>query len=233
MRDKTSNNRVYRYFAKYYDEFTNLKVFAAYKFIIGKIRGLRVLDLGCGTGTLLKYYSAKNGTYGIDGSPEMIKIAKTKDKKTYYSVGVIKNFKINKKFDIITCTFDTINHLSTLKEWGQLFKAVNAHLANDGIFIFDFNTIKGLDHYSSQTIFKKIGKDYFIMRVKAEGQIYFWTINGFIKNSVGLFKHKEFIIKERTYPNKLIIKKVKKYFSIENIINDKNRTYIKVKKRAT
>jgi len=49
--------------------------------------------------------------------------------------------KLNKKFNIITCAFDTINHLSTLREWEQLFKMVNAHLGDGGIFIFDFNTI--------------------------------------------------------------------------------------------
>ena len=225
-------NKTYKQLAEYYDKLTDLKVFATYKSIIGKIRSLRMLDLGCGTGTLLKYYSSKNETYGIDGAPEMIKIAKAKDKNTYYSIGEIKNFKVNKKFNIITCAFDTINHLSTLREWEQLFKMVNAHLGDGGIFIFDFNTIQGFNNYSNWTIFKKIGKDYFLMRVKVEGQICLWLIDGFIKESAGLFKHKEFIIKERSYPNTLIIKKVKKHFSVVNIINDKNRTYIKAKKRA-
>ena len=233
MENKILSNQSYKQLAKYYDELTNLKVFTVYKSIIGEIKGSRMLDLGCGTGTLLKYYSSKNETFGIDGSPEMIKIAKAKDKNTHYSIGKIKNFKINKKFNLITCAFDTINHLSTLKDWEKLFKTVVANLSDDGIFIFDFNTIEGFANYSGRTIFKKIGKDYIIMRVKTEGQICFWQIDGFIKESSGLFKHKEFTIKEHSYPNNLIIKKVKKYFSIINIINlDNNRIYIKAKKRV-
>ncbi|PIV47260.1 hypothetical protein COS21_00905 [bacterium (Candidatus Gribaldobacteria) CG02_land_8_20_14_3_00_41_15] len=233
MRNKKLNDEAYKQIAKYYDELTNPKVLIAYKSIIGKIKGLRMLDLGCGTGNLLKYYSSENKTFGIDESLEMIKIAKVKDKKTYYSIGDIKNFKINSKFDIITCAFDTINHLPTLKNWEQLFKMVITNLGDDGIFIFDFNTIKSFTNYNKQAIFKKIGKDYVLMRVEAEKQICFWKIDCFAKEPSGLFKHKEFIIKEYSYPNKLIIKKIKKYFSIVNIINsDNNRVYIKVKKRV-
>lgn len=233
MGNKITSNKSYKQLAEYYDELTNLKVFTVYKSIIGKIKGLRMLDLGCGTGNLLKYYSLKNEAYGLDGSPEMIKIAKAKDKNTFYSIGDIKNFKINKKFDIITCAFDVINHLPTLRDWERLFKIAAAHLSDDGIFIFDFNTIEGFKNYSGRTKFKKIGQDYIIMRVKGEKQICFWIIDGFIKKPSGLFKYKEFAIKERSYPNKLIIKKVKKYFSIISTINpDNNRIYIKAKKRV-
>ncbi|MFA6306678.1 MAG: class I SAM-dependent methyltransferase [Patescibacteria group bacterium] len=233
MVNKITSNKSYKQLAEYYDELTNLRVFTVYKSIIGKTKGSRMLDLGCGTGNLLKYYSSKNETYGIDGSPEMIKIAEAKDKNTYYSVGDIRNFKNNKKFDLITCTFDVINHLPTLKDWERLFKMAAACLSAGGIFIFDFNTIEGFKNYGGRTIFKKIGRDYILMRVKAEGQICFWIIDGFIKKSSGLFKHKKFIIEERSYPNKLIIKKVKKYFSIIKIINlDNNRIYIKAKKRV-
>ncbi|MDP2709477.1 MAG: class I SAM-dependent methyltransferase [bacterium] len=233
MVNKITSNKSYKQLAEYYDELTNFKVFNVYKSMIGKIKDSRMLDLGCGTGTLLKYYSSKNETYGVDGSPEMIKIAKTKDKNTFYSIGDIKNFKINNKFNIITCAFDTINHLPALKDWERLFKIVTANLSDNGMFIFDFNTIEGFANYSDRTKFKKIGQDYIIMGVKAKGQICFWQIDCFIKKSSRLFKHKKFIIKERSYPNKLIIKKIKKYFSIINIINtDKNRIYIKAKKRV-
>lgn len=190
MGNKISNNQSYKYLAEYYDELTNLGVFTVYKSIIGEVKGSRLLDLGCGTGNLLKHYSSKNETFGIDGSPEMIKIAKAKDKNTFYSVGDIKNLKINKKFNIITCAFDTINHLSALKDWEQLFKTVITNLSDDGVFIFDFNTVGGFKNYSSHTIFKKIGQNYIIMRVKAEGQICFWQIDSFIKKSSGLFKYK-------------------------------------------
>lgn len=234
IKNNILSNKPYKQLAKYYDGLTNLDVLTTYKSIIGEIKDLYMLDLGCGTGTLLKYYSSKNKTYGIDEMPEMIKIAKAKDKNTHYSIGDIKNFKIDKKFDVITCAFDTINHLSSLNEWEQLFKTVSINLSVGGMFIFDFNTIDGFNNYSYQTIFKQIGKDYFLMRAKTKGEICFWMIDGFTKESTGLFKHAEFIIKERSYPKNLIIKTVEKYFSIVDTLDqDNNRIYIKARKRAT
>ncbi len=228
----TSNS--YKKLAEHYDDLTNLQVFEKYKSIIGEVKDLRILDLGCGTGTLLNYYSSKNDTHGIDKSEEMIKIAKKKDKKTIYSVGDIKNFKFSKKFDIIICSFDTINHLENLREWGSLFKSASANLNESGFFLFDFNTIKGFSDGGCPIIFKKSDGNYFIMRTKVDGQICFWIIDLFIKKSEVLFEHEEIIIKERSYPNKLIIEKVKKYFPFIKIIKNKDssRMYIKAKKEA-
>jgi len=230
--NKVSSEKPYEQLAKYYDKFTNISVLDVYKKMLGKPKGSRILDLGCGTGTLLCNFSRENETYGIDESAEMINIAKTKDRKSAYSMGDIKSFKTTNKFDVITCAFDTVNHLSTLKEWEQLFIAVNACLNETGIFIFDFNTIEGFDQYSRQTIYKNIDNNHFIMRAKVNGQICFWAIDGFIKEPTGLFKHTKITIKERSYPTTLIIKKVEKYFSIVDVLKtDPKRIYIKAKKK--
>ncbi len=234
MKKKLTNNS-YKKLAKYYDELTNLQVFERYKTIIGEVKGLRILDLGCGTGTFLNYYSSKNDTYGIDESAEMIKIAKKKDKETIYSIGDIKNFEFSEKFDIIVCTFDTINHLKNLKEWESLFKAARANLNEKGFFLFDFNSLEGFNSNNYPVIFKKIDGDYLIMRTKIDGQICFWIIDVFLKKSGKSFEHNEIVIKERSYQDKLIIEKVKKYFSVIKIIKskDSSRVYVKAKKGAT
>lgn len=230
--NKVSSNKPYKQLAEYYDKLTNTNVLDVYKEIIGKQKGSRILDLGCGTGTLLSNFSRENETYGIDESVEMINIAKTKDQKSTYSIDDIKSFKTTHKFDIITCAFDTINHLSSIREWGQVFASVNACLNDAGIFIFDFNTIDGFDQYSRQTIYKNIDKNYFIMQTKVNGQICYWSIDGFIKEQAGLFRHTELFIKERSYPNALIMKNIEKYFSIVDVLKtDPKRIYIKAKKK--
>ena len=227
------SNNAYKHIASYYDKSTNLRVFKIYKSILGKINNFNILDLGCGTGTLLKHYSSNNETYGIDGSPEMIKIAKSKDKKSTYKIGDIRNFKINKKFDIICCTYDTINHLPSLKNWGKLFKNVSAQLSSKGLFIFDYNTVEGLKNCSG-TILQKIGKNYVVRDVKNTNQACLWEFHNFVKKSSGLFEYKKSVIKEVSYPNKLIEKEIRKYFKIVDIVkNDKSRIYIKTMKKAT
>jgi hypothetical protein len=42
---------------------------------------------------------------------------------------------------VVVCVFDTLNHLLTFEAWRSLFDAVYDHLVDDGLFIFDVNTI--------------------------------------------------------------------------------------------
>jgi len=232
MKNKITSNTAYKALAPFYDKLTNLKVFSVYKLIIGQIKDKVILDLGCGTGTLLKHYSSRNKTFGIDCSLEMIKIAKNKDKKSIYKIGDIKNFKYNKKFDIIICAYDTINHLSSLNDWRQLFKCVSIHLSDKGVFVFDYNTVEGLKNCSG-TILQNIEKNYVVRQVKNTNQACLWEFHNFIKKPSGLFKYKKSVIKEISYPNKLIKKEVRKYFKIiDTIKSDNNRVFIKAMKKA-
>jgi 2-polyprenyl-3-methyl-5-hydroxy-6-metoxy-1,4-benzoquinol methylase len=233
MKNKITNNKPYNQIASYYDDSTNLKIFDVYISLIGKVKNKKILDLGCGTGTLLKYYSKKNTTFGIDASPKMIEKAKTKDQKSNYKIGDIRTYQNKNKFNIITCTYDTINHLPTLNDWDLLFKNVDLHLNSDGIFFFDFSTIKGLQN-SSGTIMQKIGNDYIIRKVKTEKHACRWIFHHFQKTTENLFKHKKSIINEIAFPQKDIEKRIKKYLKIIEIKKDDlNRVYIKAKKKTT
>lgn len=142
----------------------------------------------------------------------------------------IRKFKIKDEFDLITCTFDTLNHLDKLKDWEVLFKSVSKNLKNNGFFIFDFNTLDGFKNYNSQTIFKKIGKDYLVMKTEINGNICLWLIHIFIKKKNEFFCHKKIVIKERSYLEKDIINLIKKYFLIVKMKSNKSRVFIKVKK---
>ncbi len=235
MKEENVNKKAYRQLAEYYDRLVDSIVLEKYKEVIGKAEGLDILDLGCGTGNLLKNYSLKNNTYGIDQSAEMIKIAQGKDKNSKYFVGDIRDFKFKEKFDIIICAFDTLNHLKNLKDWESLFKSAKKHLKDEGVFIFDFNTLEALRNYGSGSIFKKSGNDYLVLRTEVKRNICFWIIDIFIKDKRKLFKHKEIVIEERFYPEKTVLQKVKNHFSIlETFKNeDKSRMYLKVKKKTT
>ncbi len=101
-----------------------------------------VLDLGCGTGNFLqKLEPYFEFLMGIDISIDMIKLAKKNCKKAKFEVENVTNFQINHKFDLITCNFDMINHLQQLKDWQEVFERAYNHLNDDGVFVFDFNTI--------------------------------------------------------------------------------------------
>jgi len=99
-----------------------------------------VLDIGCGTGRHLKFFKDIGyDVFGVDLSENMIKEA-----KNYLSQddGLIcssaSEFRIDKKFDIIVSLFHVVSYQVLNVELKNIFKNVKEHLADDGLFIFDF-----------------------------------------------------------------------------------------------
>lgn len=105
-----------------------------------------VLDIACGTGTLADYF-AKDGytVTAFDASSAMITEAKKKNKKVHFFVDTMQAFSVPTKFDLIVCMYDSINHIT---DWKYFFKKVHTHLTDRGVFVFDFNTPKGLKNWN-------------------------------------------------------------------------------------
>jgi SAM-dependent methyltransferase len=118
----------------------------------------RILDVACGTGTFC-FLLAEKGyrVIGIDLSKDMLSVAGTKAKENklknvrFYHKDM-RNFSLHQTFDLVTCNFDSINHILSEKEVLSIFRCVSAHLIPDGIFIFDVNTILGLRNWRYQDI---------------------------------------------------------------------------------
>ena len=128
------------------------------------------LDIACGTGVLsIKAVSEGINSEGLDYSIDMINIAKENAKSKNLELNFyhadMRNFNLSKKYDLITCTFDSINHLLTKEEWQQTFSKVKAHLQDDGIFIFDCNTLKALkERWNNININKDSEGNYLIQK---------------------------------------------------------------------
>lgn len=96
------------------------------------------LDLGCGTGILCEILH-KNGIQasGMDFSEGMIAIARKSNPQIPYEVADMVTYRPEKKFDMVTCTGDALNHIIDLKNVGQIFQNVYDYLEEGGYFIFD------------------------------------------------------------------------------------------------
>ncbi len=200
----------------YIDEYLNIiSTFLNEKNIINK----KILDLWCGTGNFLTKLSSENITYGIDLSKENILIAIKKDKKSIYEIWDITNFKIDETFDIITCCFDTVNHLNSALLWKKLFIWVNVHLKKWWVFIFDINTIEKFININWKSLVQNIWKDYIIMETNSN------------KNKcnfkISIFSYLEWCyklnienIEEISFQKNKVIGMLSKYFSTINIISD-------------
>jgi SAM-dependent methyltransferase len=99
-----------------------------------------LLELGCGTGALLAGLTPQLTVTGIDLSPQMLSVAAGTVPAARLELADITAFTLPARFDVVICMFDTLNHVPSFAGWLSLFDRVHAHLAPDGLFIFDVNT---------------------------------------------------------------------------------------------
>lgn len=96
------------------------------------------LDLGCGIGTLCDYFNKnKIQTTGIDISPDMINISKNKNKSVNFFIEDMIEYVSKEKYDLITLTCDTVNHVLDEDKLETLFLNIYNMLNDDGYLIFD------------------------------------------------------------------------------------------------
>ena len=134
----------YRELAKYYDLIYSQK---DYKKEVKKIAKLiskykksnwkELLDIACGTGNHIQFLIEKFVCTGIDMSKEMLDVARKKIKNVKLKKTNMINFKINKKFDIITCLFSAIGYVKTYENLRKTINNFALHLKTGGIVIIE------------------------------------------------------------------------------------------------
>lgn len=119
-----------------------------------------ILDLACGSGTLaillaLQGYQVE----GLDLSSDILEIAREKAKINHVNIPFYKadmaNFELSKKYDIITCFFDSINFLDSKEKIDHLFSCVLKHLKPNGYFIFDLFSKTMMKEYRFNEMIEK------------------------------------------------------------------------------
>jgi SAM-dependent methyltransferase len=103
-----------------------------------------LLELGCGTGSILARLPSVPELTGIDRSPEMLARARVKVPRANLLEADMKSFAVGERFDVVICVFDSLNHLLSFGDWESMFAMVHDHLVDDGLFIFDVNTVSEL-----------------------------------------------------------------------------------------
>ncbi len=105
---------------------------AMYNLVSG-IKGKKILDLGCGPGIHLKEYISQGAIgYGMDISPEMIKLAEKHCLEGQFKVGTVTEIPFDEQFDVITASY-VLDHVEDLN---KLVIEVNRLLKKGGEFIF-------------------------------------------------------------------------------------------------
>ena len=100
-----------------------------------------LLELGCGTGSILARLTNVPSLTGLDRSAEMLAVARAKVTGARFVEGDMASFSLGERFDVVICVFDSLNHLMAFSDWRSTFAAVHEHLADGGLFILDVNTV--------------------------------------------------------------------------------------------
>ncbi|MBZ5522014.1 MAG: class I SAM-dependent methyltransferase [Acidobacteriia bacterium] len=160
----------YDIFGKFYDAVMGDRAESAER-LRGFIRkaspnAKNVLELACGTGSVLKHLSKHYDVWGLDLSEQMLSIARKKVPRARLSRQNMVTFHLRQRFDVICCVYDSINHVASFTHWKHLFSNVHRHLSAGGVFIFDINTQKKLDrHIAEPAWVHKFGNNFLIMKV--------------------------------------------------------------------
>lgn len=184
----------YERFAPIYDllgfsRFTPLAVRTCTEFLAeSELAVTNLMDLACGTGHFA-IAMAKKGIpiTGIDGSKAMLVQAKKNAGRMANAPkwihGEFVNFQAAGRFDLITCWFDSLNHLVTDAELTKCFRRVHRHLAPGGAFIFDVNTPIGLRERWSMSNYQSSESHAMIKRAFAEpsGEFAWLELEAFVK----------------------------------------------------
>ena len=137
-------NNSYKKFGYYYDEvMAELNYDLWLEFIEPYLnKNDSILDLACGSGTFATMCKLKGyDVAGLDLSETIIEIANEKKKINRldipFYVADMTNFNLGRKFNMVTCFFDSVNFLKDKNQINKMFDCVYKHLEPNGYFIFD------------------------------------------------------------------------------------------------
>lgn len=161
-----------------------------------------LLELGCGTGSVLEGLGTIPSLVGLDASPEMLSTAEDKVPHAKLVLGDMTNFELGTEFDIVACVFDTVNHLVTYDAWKSLFDSVERHLRPGGLFVFDLNTTGRLHELTANPpwVHDFDGKTLIMDVSNDGGEIATWDIRVFAPVGDGMFELYREAIRELGVP---------------------------------
>lgn len=162
----------YEIFGKFYDDVMGDRSESAKR--VSELLGAsnpnarNVLELGCGTGSILKHLQDSYEVSGLDLSSKMLSIARKKVPQAKLSRQDMVDFQIDERFDAVFCVFDSINHVRRFSDWRKIFARARQHLSPAGCFIFDINTQRKLErHIAEPPWVHRFGRNLLIIDVTA------------------------------------------------------------------
>lgn len=188
-------------------------------------RAKNLLELGCGSGSMLAILSKRYKCVGLDNSEKMLQLARKKAPSARLLHGDITRFSLAERFDAIVCPFDTINHVTSFVKWKQVFERAHRHLKPGGVFIFDVNTEHKMEEYCSDPVTADVENDVVSMvQVKRRKRFHYNVIlKIFRRRSGSTFTLNEMVLPELVVPTPIILRELGKYFRRVTLVDPDRR----------
>ncbi len=136
--------RMYRQLANYYDEIYHFKNYEKEAEKIDtlirqhkKSPGNHLLDVACGTGNHIAYLKQHYSVEGLDSSADMLRIARKKHPDVVFHLSEMTSFRLQNRFDIVTCLFSAIGHVKTKARMRRAVRNMARHLQSGGLIILE------------------------------------------------------------------------------------------------
>ena len=220
----------YKNFSKVYDLFSTNYDWC-FEFIEKAIQDYAdkpesILELACGTGNILQHFAGKYDISGLDISTSQLEYARKKLPDTPLFQGDMSEFNLHRKYDVILCMFDSINHILKYEGWVNTFKCVRNHLNPHGIFMFDMNTHERLERLAKSLGFLQQEADsYIAMKLTKEDEnITNWNVKIFRRVKDNLYEMSEDKIKETSFPHQKVEEDLKTLFTEVHLCTIENGT---------
>jgi SAM-dependent methyltransferase len=174
-----------------------------------------VLELACGTGSVLKQLKPDYEVTGVDLSKRMLEIAARKVPGAKLVRADMRQVALEERFDVVLCVYDSINHLVEFKEWEAVFDRAHAHLADGGLFVFDVNTERRLASFVPlPAVTQWFGDGNLMVLDVVDGGrgVYVWSIRVFERLGDGSYRLHAEDIREVAFPTDRIRRSLQKRY---------------------
>lgn len=165
-------------------------------------RAATLLDVACGTGSITARLAGDYQVSGLDLSPGMLAVARTKLPGTPLYLADMTRFKLDARFDAIICAYQGVNHLLDFPAWESFFDCVYDHLNDGGVFVFDIATLSYLMTMASiPRIVESFDDNYLLTRVSTtDEQIFSWHNEVFELQPDGGYRLLSQSLETRSFP---------------------------------
>jgi SAM-dependent methyltransferase len=166
-----------------------------------RVRGRVLVDIACGTGNTALPWVEKGWTVvGVDRSEAMLREARKKSSRVRWYRQELTELNIEERADVVTCHFDSLNHVLDARGLQKIFVNVGGVLTQGGVFQFDLSTDRLLRWLATSEKLFRVGDSYFTAcneydrrrRVATFHQLWF------VKKG-RLYERREITLQERAY----------------------------------